>query len=42
MNAELTDEALLTLLIRCVFRNTKEDQDLLQSVKEVIKNQYHD
>ncbi|MEK4449421.1 MULTISPECIES: hypothetical protein [Paenibacillus] len=42
MNDELSDEALLTLLIRCVFRNTKEDRELMQSVKEVVKNQYQD
>lgn len=42
---ELTDEYLLTLLIRCVFRNTKQDRDLLKSVKTVktvIKSQYQD
>ncbi|KUP22051.1 hypothetical protein AWJ19_21310 [Paenibacillus sp. DMB5] len=41
-NAELTDQALLTLLIRCVFRNTREDRDLLQSVKDVTKRQYQE
>jgi hypothetical protein len=40
LNDELTDEALLTLLIRCVFRNSKKDRDLLHSVKEAIKDQY--
>lgn len=33
MNDELTNEDLLNLLIRCVFRNSKGDRDLLQSVK---------
>lgn len=37
---DLSDEALLTLLIRSVFRNSKEDRALLQSVKELIKSQY--
>lgn len=40
MQAELTDEALLTLLIRCAYSNKKEDRDLLQSVKAVIKSEY--
>lgn len=40
LNDDLSDEDLLTLLIRSVFRNSKEDRDLLQSVKEVIKSQY--
>ncbi|SFM41716.1 hypothetical protein SAMN03159341_1323 [Paenibacillus sp. 1_12] len=39
---ELSNEAVLTMLIRSVFRNSKEDRELLQSVKEVIKSQYQD
>lgn len=37
---ELSNEALLNILIRCVLRNSKEDRTMLQSVKEVIKSQY--
>jgi hypothetical protein len=40
--AELTDEDLLTLLIKCVFRNTKQDRDLLLAVKDVVKSEYQD
>ena len=37
---ELSNEDLLTMLIRCVLRNSKEDKELLYSVKKVIKNNY--
>ncbi len=40
VQAELTDEGLLTLLIKCVFRSTKQDRDLLQKVKDVVKSEY--
>ncbi|OME71506.1 hypothetical protein BSK65_10725 [Paenibacillus odorifer] len=39
---ELSNEDLLTILIRCAFRNSKEDKKLLDSVKEVVKSQYQD
>lgn len=37
---EISDEALLNMLIRCVLRKSKEDRDLLESVKAVVKSQY--
>lgn len=37
---EISDEALLTMLIRCVLRKSKEDRDLLESVKAIVKSQY--
>lgn len=38
----LTDEDLLSILIRCAFRNTKQDRELLDAVKGVVKSQYQD
>jgi|GEM_PF-5342913 len=35
---ELSDEALLNMLIRCVLRKSKEDREILDSVREVIKS----
>lgn len=42
VQAELTDEDLLTLLIKILFRNSKHDRDLLQKVKDVVKSEYQD
>ncbi|MFD1957794.1 MULTISPECIES: hypothetical protein [Paenibacillaceae] len=39
---ELSDEALLTMLIRCVLRKSKEDRELLDSVREAIKSKHRD
>ncbi|AIQ45738.1 hypothetical protein R70723_07435 [Paenibacillus sp. FSL R7-0273] len=36
---EISDEALLNMLIRCVLKKSKEDRDLLESVKAVVKSQ---
>jgi hypothetical protein len=42
VQAELTDEDLLTLLIKVVFRNTKQDRALLDAIKDVVKSEYQD
>lgn len=39
---ELTDEGLLQIIIKVVFRNSKQDRDLLQKVKDVVKSEYQD